>query len=419
MRGLPKVGFWTACGLLPLCRKHLWKVWGVEKTGMTMQRRVPSRGIMGRIILGMAVLELAIGLVDPAYGQTGGNQGLLGRPLRVGVVTWPGYAGGIVANNGFRPSKESIFWKNQLLVEFLLIEDVDVRSKAFARGGKDGVDIVWSTVDFWANELPGFLEQGMQARAIMQVDWSRGGDAIVADSSIKRIEDLKGKKISLALFTPSHWLLEWGLEHSGLSKEEQAQIVKGLVGKNASPDARVDFIAGKVDAAVVWEPDVSEALQKRPGAHILYSSKDAPNLIADLMVARQDFIQQYPEVVKAFVKGWLEGTEEAEHNHDRVVKLLMENEPLYKDLGPVETRKQLVTVKWANLSENALMFGLDGKTPAMFDQLFTRAGKAWVTRKYIKAALTPEQAKDDRVLKQLYQDNPVPFPLPPFGNERK
>ena len=106
---------------------------------------------------------------------SGGGQGLLGRPLRVGVVTWPGYAGGIVANNGFKPNKQCIYWNNhKLLVEFLLMEDVDARAKAFARGGKDGVDIVWSTVDFWANELPGFAKNGVKAKAIMQVDWSRG-----------------------------------------------------------------------------------------------------------------------------------------------------------------------------------------------------------------------------------------------------
>ena len=96
------------------------------------------------------------------------------------------------------------------------MEDVDARAKAFASGGKDGVDIVWSTVDFWANELPGFIKGGVKAKAILQVDWSRGGDAIVADRSIQRIEDLKGKRVSLALFTPSHWFLEYNLQNSSL-----------------------------------------------------------------------------------------------------------------------------------------------------------------------------------------------------------
>ncbi len=331
------------------------------------------------------------------------KEGLLGRPLRVGVVSWPGYASGIVANNGFKPSKESIFWrKHNLLVEFLLMEDVEARAKAFARGGRDGVDIVWSTVDFWANELPGFIKGGVKSRAVMQVDWSRGGDAIVADRSISRIEDLIGKKISLALFTPSHWLLEYSLQNSSLSEAEQARIVKSLVGKNASPDARADFIAGKVDAAVIWEPDVTEALAKRQNSHILMSTKAATNLIADLMVAREDFIEQHPEVIRAFIKGWLiDGTEQANRNRELVVRLLMENEPLYKDLGERATREGLATVKWADLDDNVKMFGLDGSEP-LFDKIFRQATATWVKRGYISQGAEAIQAKDDRFLKELY-----------------
>jgi NitT/TauT family transport system substrate-binding protein len=343
---------------------------------------------------------------SPGGAQSGsavdGDQGLLGRPLRVGVVTWPGYAGGLVANNGFKPNKQCLFWNNhKLLVEFLLMEDVDARAKAFARGGEDGVDIVWSTVDFWANELPGFLKGGTKAHAIMQVDWSRGGDAIVADNRIRRIEDLKGRRISLALFTPSHWLLEYSLENSSLDDSAQAQIVKNLVGKNASPDARTDFVARKVDAAVVWEPDVTEALNKRPNSHILVSSKTAANLIADLMVAREDFIKAHPDVIRAFIQGWFDGTEEANRRPSQAVKVLMDNESLYKELGEEETRRGLETVKWADLADNTKMFGLDGSEP-LFDRIFRQASAAWVKRGYITQPVPPSEAKDDGFLRELY-----------------
>ncbi|MBI5707702.1 MAG: OmpA family protein [Armatimonadetes bacterium] len=344
------------------------------------------------------------GLFGGGGNTVSGDQGILGRPLRVGIVTWPGYAGGLVANHGFKPNKECIYWKNhKLLVEFMLMEDVDARAKAFAKGGPDGVDIVWSTVDFWGNELPGFIKGGVDSKAIMQVDWSRGGDAIVVRSGINRIEDLAGKKISLALFTPSHWLLEYSLANSSLDDTEQARIVKALVGKNASPDARADFVAGKVDAAVVWEPDVTECLNKRPGSKILVSSKTAANLIADLMVARTEFIKQHPDVIKAFVKGWLEGTTEANRRPDLAVNALMENEPLYKDLGQEETLSQLSTVKWADLVDNTKMFGLDGSEP-LFDRIFKEASTAWVRRGYIPEAVRPSVAKDDSFLKEIYAE---------------
>jgi len=338
----------------------------------------------------------------PASIKVEGDQGILGRPLRVGVVTWPGYGGGITANNGFAPNKDCIYWNgHKLLVQFMLMEDVDARAKAFARGGDDGVDIVWSTVDFWANELPGFIKSGVNAKAVMQVDWSRGGDAIVVDDSIHRIEDLKGKKISLASFTPSQWLLEYSMENSSLNPSDQAAIYKSLVGTNGSDVARENFVAGKVDACVCWEPDVTEALQKRPGSHILVSSKTAANLIADVMVAREDFIQQHPDVIKAFVQGWMEGTTEANRHPETAAQLLMENEPVYKALGEDETMKGLSTVKWATLEDNTKMFGLDGSEP-LFDRLFTQAGKAWVMRGIIDNQVSPSVAKDTTALKDVY-----------------
>jgi NitT/TauT family transport system substrate-binding protein len=341
-------------------------------------------------------------------GKGSSTGGKLGRPLRVGIVTWPGYAGGLVANNGFKPNHDCIFFnKYGLEVEFLLMEDIDVRNKAFAKGGADGVDIVWSTVDFWANELPSFLGDGVKARAIMQVDWSRGGDAIVVDPSIKRIEDLKGKTVSLATQTPSDWLLEYSLENSSLDEADRNDITKRLVGTTASPDARQNFVAKKVDAAVVWEPDVSEALSKRPGSKVLLSSRDAANLIADLMVAREDFIKDHPDVVKAFVQGWMDGTQEANKNPDKVVRLLMDNEPVYKELGDQVTRASLPTVRWADMTDNTKMFGLDGSEP-LFDRIFKQASQAWVKRGYIThTPAAPEQAKDVSFLKEIYAASPV------------
>jgi len=368
--------------------------------------------------IGATLALLLVGTVIPTLlflrlGRLAGASGdgsLLGSPLRVGIVSWPGYAGGITANNGFKANKECIYWtKYHQSVEFLLLEDVEVRNIALAKGGADGVDIVWSSVDFLANELPGFIKDGVNVRTIMQVDWSRGGDAIVADQSIKSIEDLKGKRVSLALFTPSHWLLEYSLENSSLSDEDQSAIIKNAIGKTASPDARADFVANKVDAAVLWEPDVTEALSKRPGAHILLSTQIASNLIADVLVAREDFIKANPQVVKAFIQGWMDGTEEANRRPDQVVKLLMENEPLYMDLGDKATRDSLQTVRWAGLADNTTMFGLDGSEP-LFDRLFKEASRAWLRRGYISQAIPPEQARDLGFLKEIYAQSPVSGP---------
>ena len=360
------------------------------------------------------------GTSTTSTASTGGDLtgAVLDRPLRVGIVSWPGYAGGITANNGFKPNTDCIYWKqHKLQVEFLLLEDIDARGKAFAKGGPEGVDVVWSTVDFWANELPGLTKGGVKSAAIMQVDWSRGGDAIVADRSIQRIEDLKGKKISLVQFTPSHWFLEYNLQNSSLDPTVQDAIVKNLVSSASTMDARSAFVAKQVDATVVWEPDVTEAL-KRSGSHVLVSSATASNLIADVMVTQQRFIEQHPKAVQAFVEGWLDGAVEANRNPSLAVKLLMENEPLYKEAGETATRDGLTKVRLADLTDNIRMFGLDGGRP-QFDDLFATAGKAWLKRGYVPYTLSAGEAKNASFLKTLYARHPMEAPKEEFASTPK
>ena len=325
----------------------------------------------------------------------------LNRPLIVGIVSWPGYAGGIVANRGFSENEDSIFTRKYgLAVRFILIEDIDARGKAFAKGGPGGIDVVWTTIDFWANELPNFVAGGIEAEAFLHVDWSRGGDAMVADKSITSLADLKDKKVTLVQFTPSHWLLEYALRKSQLTPDEQQKIRDNLVFTQDVPTARSAFVAGHADAAVVWEPDVKQAL-KRDSSHVLFSTKDFPNIIADMMVAKRDFIKTHPKTIEAFIRGWFDGVDEAKKNPDLAARLLVKNEPLFADLGFSETRDSLSWVYWPDLNDNAQMFGVDGSAP-LFDSIFNDAGLIWKSLGVIDEPANASAAKNDSFIRGAY-----------------
>jgi NitT/TauT family transport system substrate-binding protein len=336
-------------------------------------------------------------------------QGRLGRPLRVGIVSWPGYAGGLVANNGLRPNKDSDFWnkERQLLVEFVIVEDETELRRRFVNGE---LDIMWSTVDSLAQQAPALLKEGIHPRAFMQVDWSRGGDVIIASAGIKRIEDLKGKRIAVSM-SASQWLLDSSLEHSSLSDDEKEQIRKARVPTNSSEEAGDKFANSEVDAAVLWEPDVTVASKKRGGSHILVDTAPdwATRLIADVMVAKEEFIQQHPDVISAFIEGWLQdGTTKAYSNPMLAVRVLQQ-EPKFANLGEEETQEQLKKVVWATLDENEAMFGLSGGKP-FFDDLFDQASGIWLKNHYITEPARAEQARDIVQLKEIYSANHPPKP---------
>src|SRR5882672_11318807 len=256
----------------------------------------------------------ASGAATPAGATTAGGASLSGgsrlkRPIKVAIVLWGGYAGGIMANGGMLPNPDSTFSREfGEQVELLQIDDFDKSRDAFRAGGdKGGVDIMWSTVDAYALEYGGLSK--LAPKAFMQYDWSRGGDAIAVDASIKSVADLKGKRLACAEATPSHFFALYVLTQGGLTNRDVNWV----------------FTSSKVDAAVSWSPDVYVAAREREGGHILASTKEATNLIADIFVARGDFLEQHPEDARRFVAGWLRGVEMVRKNPDKAAVLLQKS----------------------------------------------------------------------------------------------
>src|SRR5947207_958398 len=112
-----------------------------SEAGLSVKDRFALRRLDFVIIF---IAALLVGYWVYHFGE-GSYEGILKRPLRVGIVAWPGYAGGLVANHGKRPNKDSIFWeKHKLLVEF--VEEPD--DERLVAGFKSGeFDVIWRTVD--------------------------------------------------------------------------------------------------------------------------------------------------------------------------------------------------------------------------------------------------------------------------------
>jgi NitT/TauT family transport system substrate-binding protein len=324
------------------------------------------------------------------------GSGTLNRPLKVAINTWAGHAPGIVANGGLEPGSPSSLYKKKygLDVQFILIEDPVAKLNAFIKGE---VDIMWDTVDSYANEASRLAEQNIQAKAILQEDWSRGGDGIVALKSIKSIEDLKGKKIATTKYTPSHFLLLYLLSQSGLSPDERNALEKNLVFTAEAPLAAAAFKAKQVDAAVTWEPDLSGAVAAREDeAHILVSTTAATHVIADTLVARQQIIDQAPKTVQDFVAGWFDGiavmSEDPQGSNQIVGQALK--------LGPDDVSGMLSGLKLTPFADNAQFFGLAGPK-AYSSTLFNSAFIIWRKKGVVSKAVDAKDWFDPRFVNAL------------------
>jgi len=320
-----------------------------------------------KILLGLILIGLVTLGVGMYQSKTTGGSALslkIGKEkvIKVGVVTWGGYAGGQYFNGSFKANKESRFAKEYgINVEYVLMDDVVASRDAWKSGE---LDVLWTTVDSLPAEVSGLAE--FKPKIIMQADWSRGGDAIVARQGISKVTDLRGKKVAFATATPSHSFLLWMLAASDMT---QADIQKVEVG--SAIDAAAAFKAGQVDAAVVWSPDDADCVAQVEGAKILKSTVDASHIISDVFFVKEEYLETHREELTKFVAGTLKGNAEINTSSaakKEAVKILADG--LNQPADFVELA--IKNVRLATLGDNRKFFGLDKDPSAVTgEKLYT------------------------------------------------
>lgn len=121
-----------------------------------------------------------------------------------------------------------------------------------------------------ADTVPVFAQAaGANLTFVAQEAPSPSAQAIVvrADSPLKTVADLKGKKIGFAKAAGAHYLLIAALEKAGLSFKdiEPAYLTPA--------DGRAAFERGAIDAWVVWDPFLA-AVQRQSSVRVLADGRD-------------------------------------------------------------------------------------------------------------------------------------------------
>src|SRR5882724_12861499 len=145
------------------------------------------------------------------------------RPVRVALSQWPGHMALVVGAGGLRTQPGSIAAKEGLDLEIVFIEDAPSKNKALQNGD---VDFVWETVDELPIAMSGYRAQNVEAKAFLQIDWSRGGDACVATKEVQKVEDILGRKSAVLMFSPDHTVFEFMITNSRLTREQVTEVRK-------------------------------------------------------------------------------------------------------------------------------------------------------------------------------------------------
>ncbi|TDR47568.1 outer membrane protein OmpA-like peptidoglycan-associated protein [Tahibacter aquaticus] len=316
----------------------------------------------------------------------GGALGSAGNPLKVSLVSFHGYAPALLANGkSLKTQAGSLFAQAGVNVEFVIQDDIPTLSTIFE---SKAAHCAWRTSDFWAQEQPNLRNAGLDGRAIMAVDNTQGADAIISrNPAITRVEDLADHSIALLQFTPSDGMTIDALENSSLTARKKSSVRYVYINaEEGTAGVRAALEAGSVDAVALWDPDLSLALKNVPGAHVVYSTRTATNLIYDVIVCDNRVLSEPANeaTLQAFVSGWMSGVDAAKKTPDEAVDALVRTEEFFsllaKDQGRPFVKSLFENLVWTGLEDNARIFGLAGGTNhydrvyRRFDGIYRKAG---------------------------------------------
>jgi NitT/TauT family transport system substrate-binding protein len=306
----------------------------------------------------------------PEVKGISGYKPLQDNTVRFALNVWAGWGPIILANEGFKPGK---VWKTskgeEFKVELVLIDNPVAMRDAYAAGE---VPIGWATLDMVPLFMEGFVDKSGQPRdsrvmprIYQQIDWSNGGDGIVARENVKTVADLRGKKVILAQNSPSHYFLLNMLVSGGVQPSEVNMVFtedafQAAAAFNAQKDAA---------AAVSWAPDIYNLADVK-GNRMLVNTQTANKLIADVWFARADFAKDHRDKLEAIVRGIFDAMEELKKDEKKAecAKYMADG----YNIPASDTIKMFGDAHNTNWAEN-FQFFLNQNNPTNFERVWSQA----------------------------------------------
>ncbi|MDO4554769.1 MAG: ABC transporter substrate-binding protein [Lachnospiraceae bacterium] len=280
------------------------------------------------LVLALSSLTGCKSSTDTAQESTGsGDKELV--PMTIAFCTWAGYAPVFIAK------ELGCFEEAGYDVTVEIMEDESTYGAAFV---SNSIQALGQVLD---RDIIQYAA-GAPEQYVCTMDCSTGGDGLIATADIQTMDDLAGKKVALDKSATSYFFFLQALADSNIT-EDQIEIVE--MGNDAAGEA---FLAGNVDAAVTWEPALSNC-SEREGGHVLVSSADYPKAIIDVLTVNSNFAKDHPDVYEKLADCWNKAVAYLNENFDEGCEIMAEG----LDLEVDEVKAECEGITFYGEEENA------------------------------------------------------------------
>jgi NitT/TauT family transport system substrate-binding protein len=315
----------------------------------------------------MKVEKHLAGIVAALLVAAGSSQVAQAEPLRIGYMIWVGFGPLFVAQ------EKGLFAKEGIEVELI---DMAIHEALYAGLLAGQIDVSGATVD---DMLPTF-DPEQPYECVMALDESLGADGIVATKDIRSIADLKGKLVGFSERTVSQFFLNVLLREANLSEADIETV------DLTSEDAGNAFLMREVDAAVTWEPWLTQGRQSEHG-HLLADSSQTPGLLVDCLVAKAAAFEDRRVEFQALARAWDTAVHYAEAHPDEANEIMARNVGGWLE-DPAVFADTLKGVRFYDSAQNREYFGTPDR-PGQIYQTSQYAIEVWRSLGALKVDIAP------------------------------
>jgi len=286
-----------------------------------------------------------------AGNTAGAAPKLSGQPFVVGYNQWIGLTGVFMA-------RDKGFFKQAGL---------DVQMKQFAGPADSVPPLISGQIDgsFTTADTPILLAKEATENALSNVfivDTSDGADGIVAQKGIASVSQLKGKTVAATKGQVNEFLLLKALQSSGMSDKDVT-----ITNMDADTSGAA-VLAGKIPAAVTWEPWLSKAASA--GGKVIFSSRETPDLILDVFTVSKKTLGAKPQDVRAFVAACAKGADYAKAHPAEAQAVAAKS----FEIKAADAKDMLAKVKIYSTTDNRRLMGSVGAPGPAFKTASQIAG---------------------------------------------
>lgn len=252
--------------------------------------------------------------------------------IRIGMSAWPG-------NEPLYLAQEvGIYDDLGIDVEIVEFTSASDAARAFVHGQIDGLA---STIV----ELLTLQDRDIDARAVLQLDYSEGGDLLMVDESIGAVADLAGKAVAVEPASIGILILDQALRDAGVDPDD---VELELVDQLEMPAlAR----SGLVQGVVTYVPR-SFQVEDESGFRPIFTSADMPEPVNDVLSFDQEIIDSRGDDVTLVVEAWSRAIAFAAEDTDRAVRIMSARE----GIDPSRFLASLDLMRVLSLSEQRDLF---------------------------------------------------------------